>query len=93
MTPQHSHGNRDETAPLNVTMAGIPDGDLAATVVALGKQSGGSSPPSQVHLCSPSLELRVGVAFLLPAGVALAQSCLQPFYDRQALQGRQDFVI
>lgn len=66
--------------PLSVTVAGIPDGDLEATGVALGKQSAGSSPPSKRHLCSPSLERRVGVVVLLPAGVALAQSCLQPFY-------------
>lgn len=79
--------------PLNVTVAGIPYRDLAATVVALGKQSGGSSPLSKVHLCSTSLELRVSMALLLPAEVKLAQSCLQPFYYRQAMQGRQDFVI
>lgn len=72
-----------------MTIAGIPDGDLAGTLVALGKQSGGSSPPSLVHLCSPSVELHVAVAFQLPAGTELP-----PASSVQTGSAREtDFVI
>lgn len=70
-----------------------PLGRSCSHGVALEEQRGGSSPPAKVPLCCARWRLRVGIALWLPAGLKWAQSCLWPFYYRQALQRRQDFVI
>lgn len=43
---------RGQKAPFDVTVTGIPYGDLATPGVTLGEQRGGSSPPAKVPLCS-----------------------------------------